>query len=366
MSTNSSRDNKADVAHVPNDLAADGFIRTHGPLLIKQGYSIVPIKPGTKRPNMRGWPTTDFNATNFSRRFRRFGVGVKTGEVVAVDVDVMDAVVVDQVADWCSEQLGGTLSRVGQPPKTLRVYRTNKPFSKSRSRSWCSPDGKQHQVEILGKGQQFVAYAVHPVTDEPYYWSDGDLTTTPVNELPELNEEHCFALFDQFDCLAEAAGWTPVAASAAPSRADMSGHKAAKDQWAPIWLLKAAMAAIPRTAADKYDSWIRIGAALHCSTGGSADGLQLWDEWSQQSDKYDGESDKKWKSFAAGGPVRAGAGTIFHIADQAEPGWRARAYEAQAAALAASRPNERYQIGHEVFDMTEMAEKLRRATGAVR
>jgi len=50
-----------------------------------------------------------------------------------------------------------------------------------------------------------------------------------------------------------------------------------------------------------YDTWIKSGMALHNATGGSNDGLLIWDEWSQKGSKYCSDGDKspvyKWHTF---------------------------------------------------------------------
>lgn len=61
-----------------------------------------------------------------------------------------------------------------------------------------------------------------------------------------------------------------------------------------------------------YDEWVRTGQAIH-SQHGTKEGLALWDEWSQQGDRYeDGECATRWKGFKENGPVRMA--TLFYIA----------------------------------------------------
>lgn len=49
---------------------------------------------------------------------------------------------------------------------------------------------------------------------------------------------------------------------------------------------------------DEREKWLEVGMALHHEFGGSAVGFRLWDEWSQQSDKYVAKDMKTvWKSF---------------------------------------------------------------------
>jgi hypothetical protein len=63
-----------------------------------------------------------------------------------------------------------------------------------------------------------------------------------------------------------------------------------------------------------YDAWIRIGFALHAL--GDV-GFVLWDEWSRQDAKYDGDVlALKWSSMTSGGIT---LGTLYHHAKLA--GW---------------------------------------------
>ena len=83
--------------------------------------------------------------------------------------------------------------------------------------------------------------------------------------------------------------------------------------------------AMPPEAADDYDIWITAGQALH-SLDESL--LDVWDDWSKQSDKYKpGECQRRWKSFSKGGG--RGIGSLIHIAK--ENGWQPK--EEHPAAL---------------------------------
>lgn len=67
-----------------------------------------------------------------------------------------------------------------------------------------------------------------------------------------------------------------------------------------------------------YDSWIKVGMALHHATHG--DGFDLWDNWSagSQNKKYPGpdQLDRHWHSFGkCANPVTIG--TLIHIAEGA-------------------------------------------------
>lgn len=93
---------------------------------------------------------------------------------------------------------------------------------------------------------------------------------------------------------------------------------------APIDLVTAAMAHIPNPGADvHYDTWVKLGYAVHRATGGV--GFQIWDDWSQKSTKYNAaETEAAWRriSHAVDGvsaPITVGAGTIIFMAKAA--GW---------------------------------------------
>lgn len=69
---------------------------------------------------------------------------------------------------------------------------------------------------------------------------------------------------------------------------------------------------------DDYETWVRVGMALHHASGGTA--LDVWDQWSQGSAKYKPEEmPRKWHSFGkSANPVTLG--TLAHYAEQG--GWK--------------------------------------------
>jgi len=102
--------------------------------------------------------------------FSNGGVGVLTRNIPAIDLNILDPAIVQQLADWCETYIGKTVQRVGRAPKRLLVYRTNEPFAKMASKKYVDSSGQTHQIEILGDGQQFVAYGTHPETGKSYEW----------------------------------------------------------------------------------------------------------------------------------------------------------------------------------------------------
>ncbi|MBU8536567.1 hypothetical protein [Falsiroseomonas tokyonensis] len=78
------------------------------------------------------------------------------------------------------------LRAIGRAPKRLLVYRAAAP---------CA-GGKRHPLELLARGQPFVAYAVHPETDRPCEWPEDSLVELPLSRLPVVDEACCAAFLD--------------------------------------------------------------------------------------------------------------------------------------------------------------------------
>ena len=95
--------------------------------------------------------------------------GLRTGRAVGLDVDIIDDVQVARIKQIATEVLGYTpLERFGSKGCML-VYRNETPIKKITI-AGTNPAGERCKVEILGQGQQFVAYGIHPTTNKPYRW----------------------------------------------------------------------------------------------------------------------------------------------------------------------------------------------------
>jgi Bifunctional DNA primase/polymerase, N-terminal/Primase C terminal 2 (PriCT-2) len=78
-----------------------------------------------------------------------------------------------------------------------------------------------------------------------------------------------------------------------------------------------------------HPGWNGVGLALFAATNGSVEGYRLFAAFSRRSRaKYNAKRthDKWWKGFHKCPPKTIGAGTIFHLAEEAEPNWRERQY----------------------------------------
>lgn len=151
----------AAAQHVPR---GDGYWKLSAARIRDAGYAPVPIAPGKKACYFPGWPTFDF--TGLEPQLASCGVGIKTGAVVGLDIDSLDAREVERVEALAERLLGIAPRRVGRAPKALLVYRTETPRKKLAHKL---PSGGK--VEVLGVGQQFVALHTHPDTQQPYEWT---------------------------------------------------------------------------------------------------------------------------------------------------------------------------------------------------
>ena len=103
------------------------------PKLLDQGYEPVPVVPGTKRVPASGWTTKRIDEVQvdaWSCTYGICGVGLRTGHLVAIDIDILDPDLAQQAAEITQARLGPTIIRVGRWPKRLLLYRTNTPFAK--------------------------------------------------------------------------------------------------------------------------------------------------------------------------------------------------------------------------------------------
>jgi hypothetical protein len=126
------------------------------------------------------WAMVEPNCTN---------TGLLCGELVGVDLDIPVLEIAERIEALAVTILGRTsLRRIGQAPKMLLAYRTITLLPKMVTPELFLPDGTKLQVEIIGIGQQFVAYGVHPVTGGEYEWPDAGPDLVPLSDLPVVAE----------------------------------------------------------------------------------------------------------------------------------------------------------------------------------
>jgi hypothetical protein len=289
----------------------ESYMARLGARLVDNGYPVLPIMPGTKKPgrylngmwrDYPGWnrhsvrPTTEHELAIWSQ-WPDAGIGIVTGTIVGVDIDVRDAELASRLERRAREILGETpLLRIGLAPKRLLVYRAGEPLRGRRA----------HPIEALGLGQQLVAFAVHPETRGPYQWPDESPAEVPAEQLPEIDETTLRLFLDQALALVPPElrpGRLPGEPTAQAGTGGAAHLRGTPDAIAD------ALRFIPNDDLD-YDSWVRIGLALKGALDES--GRDLFIAWSATSGKDAPEFTlRTWASLR---PERIGAGTIYHHA----------------------------------------------------
>jgi len=169
-----------------------GYFQSVGRALLANGYLIVPIKPGAKSPALSGWQKARMTAADLSRH-AECGAGVLTGQgahpIAGIDLDISHPLIVQRVIEWCREHLGSSCERVGAAPRVLLAYRAEQAaWTKGSSIAFFDPtdpekaNGKRNEqrIEVLGLGQQFVAYHVHPDTGRDYATARARMLARPM------------------------------------------------------------------------------------------------------------------------------------------------------------------------------------------
>ncbi len=289
-------------------MSALRYLEQFGVTIAENGWEVIPIRPGTKRPFGEDWQTYDGSAAGVAEWIAKgkgsFGIGILARNAPAVDIDCHDRDVVRRMTEFIEDLVGPTLRRVGLPPKTLLPYRTEKPFPKVQTPIYLDDKGRNVKLEVLADGQQFVAAHIHPDTGKPYRWEDKrSPLNTALATLPSLDHRQAEAIRDEFARIAEEMGWQIKAK--ALQRLAPRGPGDPDDPFANISTkteisdeeLRAKLLMV--SASDDYDQWFHIGMALYHQYDGSDYALQLWHEWSSQAGNYDPKVlDSKWPTFA--------------------------------------------------------------------
>lgn len=285
------------------------LLRAYGAKLLANGYSIIPIPAGTKAPVGKGWQNIkategDVNAWAANARYRNGNIGFLAKYTPAVDIDIYDEEMAQLMRAHTEEIIGKTMSRVGQAPKIMLIYRTDDPFTK-RKVTYLDEDQVKHSIEILADGQQFVGIGIHPDTKKPYRWQSMDMSPIGMDAsfLPEITLDHIDTLFDVFDMEAKRRGWTKKKHQAeSTSLATMDENDSALlSHKPPLENITTEQIAeilnwVPNN--DDYEEWLKVGMALHHQYDGNEEGLQLWHDWSETAHNYDSDAlEFKWNSF---------------------------------------------------------------------
>jgi hypothetical protein len=295
---------------------SEEYMFEYGAKLVDAGYSIIPIMPGTKRPGrfdgnqwaeLPRWTTVKSMQSHVDiwNKWPGCGIGILTGNVVAIDIDVLDSSVAIAVGNVFQEKLGKTeFVRIGKSPKALYLYRTDEPFSKI----------SMHPIEVLGLGQQFVAYSTHPDTNKPYQWPFSAPHEMPLEALPLVTREQ---VLEACEAAYKALPPNLRRTKLQTFLPDKDAKTSAEGLTGTLTAVQDALKFVPNPDLS-WDDWNRIGMAVYCATEGK--GFIVFDQWSQASGKYNQlETRQRWDHYSKSPPSKIGAGTLYYYAQQ--NGW---------------------------------------------
>jgi hypothetical protein len=309
------------------DLAAIGTDRKH---LWDNGYPPLAIlkydDPDQKRrgkaPILPKWPLDARRSPPDAARFDRAhesapNTGIATHGLRFFDIDCGDPDRADHVHRAITDICGPAPMRYRENSARFGLlYRAadGEPRKRTLPGKTHSDDPENpDKVEVLGNGQQFVAYGLHPSGVE-LKWHNGSPLETRREQLPVVTEEQ---VLRALAAVAPIIGAKPPKTGEKRMQGPTNGHA-----HLPAELARARGVLMTLVPADDYDDWITVGAAVRNETGGSDEGFEVWQDWSAKSDKFPGETVLRgvWDSLERADGPKAGFGKIYHIAGQY--GWK--------------------------------------------
>lgn len=293
------------------------YMEAFGLNILQAGYNIIPIRAGTKEPVLKGWSKVVATPESI-KQWAKNGyksIAIRDDDVVVIDIDIDDEGLADEAAALCVETLGGTVIRIGRPPRVSLLYKACFSEEKSeviKSAAYDYTIGlKKYQIEILSKGRCCIAYGIHPATQKPYSWyylnigqkaSNGQIPIrlygVKKEQLATVTKAQINNFIRKFDEFCASQGnRQPVRKFDAPNT---SSSKPAEYIEIPTLLANIAMT-LENTNPDlTYADWIRVGVAIYNETKGRAEdeGLELWKKFCARGSKFvEGEPESKWQSF---------------------------------------------------------------------
>ena len=264
--------------------------------LIENGYMPVPIYLGQKAPNVSAWQSRDFRDFIFSDKCN-IGIRCGDGNVAFLDVDVYcPELVSDILHEWFQRtgNQGSRLQRTGLAPKTGILFRTDEGTKKMAQ--GVAPTGKapldkhgrpkSEKIEVLATGQQFVAYGIHPDTQQPYRWHGLDPADNFLGRVEDLPYVSTTEVAEFLAWVAEEFGpeeqvsRTPADLPPQPPcnfSIDLGDTRATPEE--ALECIRIALATAPNNLSR--EDWIKLAFSLHAGFGDA-----LHDDFIQFSCRY--------------------------------------------------------------------------------
>ncbi len=247
----------------------------------QHGWKICRIEPGTKGPRTMGWNTKAGVDEATANASTMVGAGLchSYSGTCAIDIDHFDEAAaylkehrIDLVALFNAPDAVQISS--GRKNRGKLIYKIPASINQVKLRSASGNDmiDFRCQAKTGLSVQDVLPPSIHPDTKQPYQWI-GDWKNVP--EIPPT----LLALWQLL--LVKEVRKEPMMVKDTPQTKELRDLLTRRDP------------------SMGYDEWIKVGMALHNGTGGSDEGLAIWDEWSTLSEKYPGLEVLRshWTSF---------------------------------------------------------------------
>ena len=274
--------------------------------LLNDGYIPTPVR-GKGEGLIPGWASVEYDDFFVKKLIRDKGdhsVGILCGRgdfpIAAVDVDIYDPKISEIISEELTKRFGVAPVRIGKNPKKLFVYLADREFTKIKT-SFIDESKITQTVEVLGNGQQFVAFGIHKDTQRPYEWPEESILDIPSAFLPDINVDDLIEWMANELPKIVPDGWELKSQSYSQHLFNddnddftLSVPKPSTD-FTRDQVIE--MLSIQSPDCDN-DEWVRVGMAL--KHWDEKEGLVIWEEWSKPGKSYQkGETLKRWKSFKA-------------------------------------------------------------------
>jgi putative DNA primase/helicase len=267
---------------------------------------------------MEGWQTHCLAATpetiaSWRHRYPdSTNTSILCGAIIGCDNDVLEPEVAAQLEELRLRTFGSTpLCRIGRAPKMMSLYRAETPHGKMQTPPFCFDENLHDKdawgkVEVLAKGEQLIAYGVHPQTRAPYTWLDHSPLDTPASDLPVVTLEQVKHYIEEAGRIIRAAGGRTKEEIEGKREGEGNAAAGTKRGEKPSYD-KVASALDHVSPDDLHDriEWVRVGYAVYHALGeGGRDLFLNWcKRWSGYTAGMDAETLGQWRSFAKGRSV---------------------------------------------------------------
>jgi len=317
-----------------------------GPKLLAQGFEPIPV--AGKAPAIKRWQDVTLHRDQVAYWAQNgqgdLNVGLRTAGLAPIDVDIYDVEVSARVVAAARARFGDAPERVGMPPKALLLYAAIEPGTKITSPIWVSPDGKEHRVEVLGIGQQFVAAGIHPDTHKPYTWKGDNIADLELWMLPAVRRDEVAAWINTELPALMPSDWVQKGSGSAGALAgsddDMPWFQTETDL--TIEECIKALELLPAHRYSERDGWLRGIFAMHhqfSHTELNLEAREATAKWAMQWGPFvNGETEAIWDNANRDRPtgVITMRTVLGWLKDDGKDGeWKAYQAERKAAASAA-------------------------------